>query len=129
MAKEFTLQQCVHDGCTINGHKRPVGAAAVAVDGAGNEFLSGAALALDQNGGFTRRHPGDKLIHLAHALAFADHAVLDVEFLLQTPILISEPFQVARVFNRQRGHVPERRHQLQELPNRNGRLAKSGSSR
>src|SRR5208282_2945842 len=82
MAKEFTLQQRVHYGGTINCHKRPVGTAAIAMDGAGNQFLSGAAFALDQDSRFTCRHPGDKLIHLAHALAFSDHTVLDVEFLL-----------------------------------------------
>src|SRR4029077_3875447 len=75
MAKEFTLQQCVNYSCTIDGHKRTVGAAAVAMDGASNKFLSGTALAVNQDGGLTRRHPGDKLIHRTHTRAFANHAV------------------------------------------------------
>jgi len=52
------------------------------VDGAGHQFFAGAALALNQDGGFSRRHAGDKLIHLAHARAFADHAVLNADLLL-----------------------------------------------
>src|SRR6266567_8218389 len=107
MTKEFALQQRVYDRSAINCHKGPVCTIAIAMDRAGYEFLSRSALALDQDCGLTRRNPGDKLIHPAHALAFTDHVVLDVEFLLQTPVLIPEPLQMMRIFNRQRGHVSQ----------------------
>src|SRR5208282_2088242 len=125
MAKKFAFEQCVHDCGAINGHKRTVGTSAVAMHGARHQLLSGAALALDQDGRLSRRYPRDKLIHLTHALAFTNHAVLDVELLLETSILISQSLQVAGVFNGQRGDVAERRHQLQERRIETGALRAS----
>ena len=82
MAEQLTFEQCFGDCRAVDSYKRLVAATAVAVDVAGDEFLPGAAFAVDQNCGILCRHPGDELIHLAHGFAFTHHAVLDVQFLL-----------------------------------------------
>ena len=56
------------------------GPAAVLVDGAGDQFLAGAALAGDQHRHVLGGDAADGLVHLAHGRAAADHAALRVRF-------------------------------------------------
>ena len=56
----------------VDGHERPLGAAAVAVDGPGRQLLAGAALAAQVDAGVGGRDQGDPLEHLLHGRRGAD---------------------------------------------------------
>ena len=85
VAEELALEQGLGNGAAVDGHEGPVGPVAALVDGLGDEFLAGAALAVDQDRG---RGGGDLVHHLvdrAHARALADDvlaALLAGQFLL-----------------------------------------------
>ena len=51
------------NGGAVDRQKRPAGPAAVLIDGAGHQFLAGAAVALDQHRDVLRRHAADGLEH------------------------------------------------------------------
>ena len=50
VAEQLALQQRLGNGRAIDGDERLVGAVAVLVDGAGDQFLAGAGLAADEHG-------------------------------------------------------------------------------
>src|SRR5207249_4984552 len=50
VAEQFGFKERGCDGGTVDDDERPGAAAAVAVEGQGDQFLAGAALAVDQNG-------------------------------------------------------------------------------
>src|ERR1700752_1009801 len=74
MPKKFTLEKFMWDGSTVDGHKRPLGALTMAMDGTSNQLLAGAALALDQDSDVAVCHHANHLIHLLHLLRAADDA-------------------------------------------------------
>ena len=58
----------------MDRQERPVAAGAVAMDGAGDQFLAGAAFAGDEDAGVARRHQGDALEDGLHRRAAADES-------------------------------------------------------
>ena len=67
VAEEFAFQQCVRQGGAIDADERRLRARAVVVDGLGQHFLSGAALALNEHGGVVAF--GRAASHLQHVAA------------------------------------------------------------
>ena len=75
MAEQLAFQQRLLQGGAVDGHQGPLAARAVVVQGAGDQFLAGAAGAADQHGGVGRRHLLDELHDLLHRPAGADQAI------------------------------------------------------
>ena len=61
MAEKFAFNQVFRDGGAVDLDERRAGAGAVAIKRAGDQFLAGAAFALDQNGGLRARDFADEL--------------------------------------------------------------------
>jgi hypothetical protein len=70
--EQLALQELLRDGGAVQGQKRGVGPPGVLVDGPGDQFLAGAALAGDQHRHVLGGHPADRLVHLQHGRAGAD---------------------------------------------------------
>ena len=58
-SKQFRGNQGRWDSSTVNGNERPSGSSRALVDGTGDEFLSSARLAHDENRGIGRSNPGE----------------------------------------------------------------------
>ena len=77
VAEEFRFHQVFGNGGTVDGHKRPTLPRALVVNRFGYEILSGAALALNQDGGcFAGCDLADKSHQLAHFARNGDHVVV-----------------------------------------------------
>ena len=68
----------LRDGRAVQRQERRLGPGAVLVDGAGDQFLAGAALAGDQHGHVLGGDAADGLVHLAHGRAGADDGPVHV---------------------------------------------------
>ncbi|OQB42330.1 MAG: hypothetical protein BWY09_00450 [Candidatus Hydrogenedentes bacterium ADurb.Bin179] len=73
VAEQFTFQERVGQGAAVDGDKGTFGAPAHAVDGASQQFLAGAGLALDQDAAVAGRDLGEHVEKTAHQIAAADH--------------------------------------------------------
>ena len=80
MAEEFAFDEVFGDGGAIDFDERGIVARALAVEGAGDEFLAGAALAGDEDGGLCAGDLADQLAEIFHrradALEFVTGVVL-----------------------------------------------------
>ena len=72
VAEEFAFEQVFGDRRAVDGDERLVHAGAVLENGAGDEFLAGAAFAGDQDGRAGRRDLADELVNLLHCGRIAD---------------------------------------------------------
>ena len=72
VAEQFAFQQRIRDGGAIDGDERFVGAEAVLINRAGNQFLAGPGGAANQDRGGCGRDPSDFLVDGLHRPAFAD---------------------------------------------------------
>ena len=91
VAEEFALEQFARNGGAVDADQRPVAALAGFMDGAGDQLLAGARLAVDHHRGVGG---GDEL-HLPQRLldrsAVADDAVrieLDADLFLQVSVFL-----------------------------------------
>ena len=75
VAEELGFDEGFRNGAAGNGDERLVGARAQVVNGAGDEFLAGAAFAGDQHRGVEVGDAADQLINALHLRAGADDAV------------------------------------------------------
>ena len=75
VAEELRLEQPLGDRRAVDRQERALDPAAVLVDGAGDQFLAGPALAADQDGHVLRRDPADRLVDVEHLRAAADQQV------------------------------------------------------
>ncbi len=66
VAEQFALGQRGAERRQVHGHERTVGAAAVAVDRAGRQFLAGAAFSAQQDAGLRGGRQRDAFEHLLH---------------------------------------------------------------
>src|SRR2546430_945489 len=82
MAEKLGLQEIHGDRSRIYGHKGFVRAGGSGMNGFGDEFLTGAAFAADENGGARRRDLRDEVQKHLHFVALADN-VREIEALLQ----------------------------------------------
>ena len=73
MAEEFTFQQAFRDGGAVDRDKGFAGAQAVALDGAGDDFLAAAALARDHHRSIRAGYAADNFEDALHGLRTADH--------------------------------------------------------
>src|SRR5208337_3301822 len=62
--EQLALEQVLRDGRTVERQKRRPSPAAVLIDGAGDQFLTGAALAGDQHGDVLGGDAADGFVHL-----------------------------------------------------------------
>ena len=100
VAEQLAFDQGLRQRAAVDHHERVVAPRAQAVDGAGHQFLSGAAFALDQHGGIDSGHRFDLLAHVAHRVAHADQLAERVVFgqlLPQQPVLPFQPVLLQRV--------------------------------
>jgi len=72
VAEQLALEERLGDGRAVDGHEGLLHALAVVVDGAGHQFLTGAALAGDEHGDVLARHLPDQLEHLLDLAVVAD---------------------------------------------------------
>src|SRR5437667_6992518 len=82
VTKEFRFQQVLRKSRAVNSHERLIGASAVVMQCARNEFLPGAALAEQQNCGVSVGDALDHAIHSLHARALS-HDIVEPELLAQ----------------------------------------------
>ena len=76
--EQLAFQQILGDGGAIQRQERHLGSGAVSIDGTGDQFLAGAALAGDEYGDILGGDTADGLVHLLHGRAEADHPALGV---------------------------------------------------
>ena len=82
VAEEFALKQSERDCCTIEFHEGRVGAAAEAMDGAGDQFLAGAGFTLNEDRGIGGRGGLDLLENTTEGGSGADDFIEAVNALL-----------------------------------------------
>jgi hypothetical protein len=75
VAEEFAFDERRRERRDIDGEERPRSAGAVSVDGACDEFFSGAAFAGDEDGDIGRGGEGDLLEEVLHGWGRADEAI------------------------------------------------------
>ncbi len=80
VTEELAFQESFRQRGAVDGNERAAGALAVPVQRAGDALFSGAACALDQDRGGSRRRLADEPEQLEHRGAFAHKTVASVEF-------------------------------------------------
>ena len=78
VAEQLAFQEVLRDGRTVQRQERRLGPRAVLVDGAGDQFLAGAAFAGNQHGDALAGDAADRLVDLAHGGAGADDGAVHV---------------------------------------------------
>src|SRR5690606_14777821 len=101
VAEDVTLTNLRRYDRAVNLNEPFACAAAVPMDGPGDEFLADAALAQDEDGRVGRRGTLYGVKHLPQRGAVADDGVARVLGAPQAPVLLLEPARVERVANRQ----------------------------
>ncbi len=94
MPEEGRFQQVRRQRSAVHGDEHLVGARRIGMDGFGDEFLAGAGLAGDEDGGAAGSHLGHQVEHADHALALADdvgETVALLEGALEVGVLVFEP--------------------------------------
>src|SRR6266852_2271967 len=94
MSEELGLDQLFRNGRAVHFHEGPLAAQACGMQGVSDEFLAGAALAINQNAAVRRRSHGDLLAQRLHRHAVADHLIAMAQlgtqqlvFFFQSPLL------------------------------------------
>ena len=75
VAEQLVLEQALRDGGAVDHHERALVALRQVVDGARDQLLAGAALAVDRDGDVGRRHHGDALVEVLDPRGAADDDV------------------------------------------------------
>ena len=75
VAEQLALEQVLRNGGAVDGGEALLAPRAHPVDGAGQHFLAGAALAGDEHGGAVARHAGGQVEQVAHRAALAHHEI------------------------------------------------------
>ena len=75
VAEQFAFQQRFGNGGAIDGDERRVGAVAVLVNGAGDQFLAGAGFAADEHVHRFGGDPANLLVNFLHRGALADERI------------------------------------------------------
>jgi hypothetical protein len=94
VAEDLRLQQGLGNGAAVHHHERPVGPAALQVDGPGHQFLARAALPDQQHRGVRGGHDGGHPQDLQHGGARPHHPVEPVrpgQVRLQPGPLLPQP--------------------------------------
>ena len=101
MPEQLALDQAGGDGAAVHLHQRPVAARTAVVQGAGDQLLAGAGLAVDQDRSVARRHARHLVEQLAQPWIAADDlvdVVLAADFFLQIDVLRLKPVAQALQF-------------------------------
>src|SRR5262249_39095464 len=81
VTEELALAEPVGNGADVDGKERPFPAAAPGVEGARDELLARARVALDEDGAGGRLEPAEGCHHLPHGLAPDEHALVALQAL------------------------------------------------
>ena len=111
VAEQFALQQGFRYGGAVDGDERLVGTQAVGVNGAGHQFLAGAALAADEHGRIAFRHSPDELGDAQHRPALADQGV-GAHVRPETLVLGPQRVELQQVLQRDRGDARNRAEEV-----------------
>ena len=109
VAEQFGLDQLFGDGGAIHFDERLGAAQAGGVQGARDEFLAGAAFAIDEHAAVGGRGQGDLLAHGLHGNALADDVVARAEFLAQAAVFLFEAQEVDGLAHGERGGLERKR--------------------
>src|SRR5262245_15926935 len=99
VAEQFGFDQVVGNGGAVDLDERARGAQALRMYGAGDQFLAGPRLTVDQRAPAGRRGESDLLPQRAHRRRVSDHRVTALELLLQLRIGRFEFALADRVFD------------------------------
>jgi len=88
VSEELALDEVFRDGGAVDADERGGGAGALAVEGAGDEFLAGAAFALDKDGGLGAGDLADQLAQILHDRAATQQFVTAFLVLLIAQVLV-----------------------------------------
>src|SRR6185295_1902845 len=72
VTEQLRLDQGLGDGGRVDGHERLLPPGTLAMDGTGDQFLAGAALARDEDRRIGARHLGDELEEPPHLRRLTD---------------------------------------------------------
>ena len=75
MAEEFRLKERLGQRTSINCDERPAASAAVGMDGAGDQLLSGPTLSLDEHRAVRLRDSGNHFVDCNHSATTAHEVV------------------------------------------------------
>ena len=75
MTEQDAFHQMFGQSCTVHHHKLGVAALTVAMNGTGEEFLTGAGLAGNQDTEVALGGPGHQIQAFAHGRTAADHVI------------------------------------------------------
>ena len=112
MPEEFALQEGLGKGAAVDRDKDPILPGGPVVKSPGDELLPGAALALDQHGAVSWRHPVDQVHHSQDAAVVADQLVF-AQGGLSLPL--RGIFSSGNLTHRPVDHIPDNVH-LERLP-------------
>src|SRR5258708_5960253 len=128
VAEELRLDQLLRDGGAIDLDESVAAAQAVAVDGAPDELLAGAALSEQEHRCGRRRRALDRVPDLAERGAVADHLVARFDGALERPVFVDQPRLVQRVPDRDE-HPLARQRLLDEVERAELRCLDRGAHR
>jgi hypothetical protein len=103
VAEQLVLEQALRDGGAVDHHERALVALRQVVDGARDQLLAGAALAVDRHGHVGRRHHGDALVQVLDPRGAADDDVA----LARAPLVAVDRLPVAGLPIAQRALDPQ----------------------
>ena len=119
VAEEFALEQVLGNRAAVERDQRALGAPAVVVDRARDEFLARAALAEDQDRRVAVGHLVDEIEHRAQRRALAHHvveAVARAELVLEQPVLGAQPPVLDRLLDQAPHDVEGALERLVQVP-------------
>ncbi len=90
VSEQLGFDQLFGNRRTVHLHEALAASQAVAMDGARDQLLPDAALALDEHGGVGGRRSCHSGHHQLQRTALADHLMPDLDRLLQGPVLVPE---------------------------------------
>ena len=106
VAEQFALQERLGQGATIDGHERPIGPGGGGVNGAGDQFFSGAGLPLDEHRAPGRGDARHHLVDFHHPFGGAHdvlHPASPSRLLQGAEIVVGGPMVLRRPVGRNPG--------------------------
>src|SRR6266850_3074060 len=94
VAEEFAFKECFGNGSAVDGNEGSFGAIAVLIDGSGNQLLTSAGFAANENIDRLGSDPSDFFVNRLHAAAIADQGVTGISFAADFDGLGHEPSTV-----------------------------------
>ena len=113
MPEHFTLKQRFRHRRTVDSYERALSTLAVLVQGAGDQFFAGPALALNQHRRLGGRSPADEFEDFLHAPAAAYQLVIQSNAGPQFAVLLHQPLAVHHIIQSEASDSGHCGHHLQ----------------